>query len=88
MPGPNVRTEPYRKGLLERIQDPELAALYLSECLEDDDPQAFLLALRDVADASGGVRALSETAHLNRESLYRMLSEKGQSFFGHLVGGP
>jgi probable addiction module antidote protein len=37
----------------------------------------FLLALRDVADARGGVRTLSRTAHLNRESLYRMLSKSG-----------
>ena len=37
----------------------------------------FLLALRDVADARGGIRSLSRDAHLNRESLYRMLSKSG-----------
>ena len=37
----------------------------------------FLLALRDVADARGGLRALSRDARLNRKSLYRMLSKSG-----------
>jgi probable addiction module antidote protein len=37
----------------------------------------FLLALRDVADAHGGIGALSRNTHLNRESLYRMLSRSG-----------
>ena len=37
----------------------------------------FLLELRDVAAAHGGIRTLSRTAHLNRESLYRMLSKSG-----------
>jgi probable addiction module antidote protein len=35
------------------------------------------IGLRDVAEAHGGIRALSRAAHLNRESLYRMLSKSG-----------
>jgi probable addiction module antidote protein len=50
---------------------------YLNACLEDEDERVFLLALRDVADAHGGIRVLSRNAHLNRESLYRMLSKSG-----------
>jgi probable addiction module antidote protein len=77
MPKPAVRTEPYRESLLDSLRNPDEAAQYLNACLEDEDEHVFLLALRDVADAHGGVRALSRNAHLNRESLYRMLSKSG-----------
>lgn len=77
MPKLTVKTEPYRESLLESLRNPDEAAQYLSACLEDEDAHVFLLALRDVAEAHGGIRALSRTAHLNRESLYRMLSRSG-----------
>ena len=77
MPRPTVKTESYRESLLESLRNPEEAAQYLNACLEDEDARVFLLALRDVADACGGIRDLSRGAHLNRESLYRMLSRSG-----------
>ena len=77
MPRPTVKTESYRESLLESLRNPEDAAQYLNACLADEDARVFLLALRDVADARGGLRALSRDAHLNRESLYRMLSKSG-----------
>jgi probable addiction module antidote protein len=39
-------------------------------------PGVFLLALRNVAEARG-MQRLAKAAHLNRESLYRMLSRNG-----------
>lgn len=77
MPRPKVSTEAYRESLMESLRNPEEAAQYLNACLEDDDARVFLLALRDVADARGGIRSLSRGTHLNRESLYRMLSKSG-----------
>lgn len=77
MPNPIVKTESYRENLLESLKNPDEAAHYLNACLDDKDPRVFLLALRDVADSHGGVRALSREARLNRESLYRMLSKAG-----------
>jgi probable addiction module antidote protein len=77
MPRATVKTESYRESLLESLRNPEDAAQYLNACLADEDSRVFLLALRDVADARGGLRALSRDAHLNRESLYRMLSKSG-----------
>ena len=77
MPRPKVSTEAYRESLMESLRNPEEAAQYLNACLEDEDAHVFLLALRDVADAHGGIRALSRNANLNRESLYRMLSKSG-----------
>lgn len=66
----------YRDDLLRRLKDPKYAAAYLSACLEDDD-DTFLVALRDVADAHGGIRHLAGKTHLNREHLFRMLSKSG-----------
>ena len=37
----------------------------------------FLLALRDVVEAHGGVGQLAKVAKLNRESLYKLLSKDG-----------
>ncbi len=41
--------------LLKRLQDPATAAAYLNAAVEDDDPTAFLQALRNVIDAQGGI---------------------------------
>jgi probable addiction module antidote protein len=72
----SVLTKSYRDSLLENLQDPSEAAAYLDAALEDEDSRVFLLALRDVAEARGISRVAAE-ADLNRESLYRMLSEEG-----------
>src|SRR5438132_5710450 len=69
-------TKDYRKSLLEDLQDPAEAAAYLTAALEEGDPAVFLLALRNVADAKG-MSTVAAAAQLNRESLYRMLSERG-----------
>jgi probable addiction module antidote protein len=67
----------FRDWLLADLKDPKAAVGYLNAALEDDDRRVFLLALRDVADAWGGMKKLSTKAKLNRESLYRTLSKKG-----------
>jgi probable addiction module antidote protein len=69
-------THDYKNGLLKRLTDPEFAAGYLSECAREGQG-VFLLALRDVAEAAGGIGRLAEAAELARESLYGMLSENG-----------
>jgi probable addiction module antidote protein len=70
-------SKPFSETLHKMLKDPELAALYLEECLEDGDMQLFTLALRDVAEARGGMSYLSQVTHLSRETLYRTLSESG-----------
>ena len=72
-----VKTESYQARLMQSLKKPAEAAAYLNACLDDDDPRVFLLALRDVAEARGGIRALSDSTRLNRENLYRMLSRSG-----------
>ncbi|MGY8825204.1 MAG: addiction module antidote protein [Candidatus Latescibacterota bacterium] len=67
---------PYKPTLLEGLKDPKEAAEYLNAALEEKEPELFLLALRNVAEAHG-IKKLAEDTHLNRESMYRMLSEQG-----------
>jgi len=58
-------------------KNPELAAEYLRAILEEDDsPEVLLRALRQVAEAQG-MAIVAEEAGLKRESLYRVLSPKG-----------
>lgn len=59
------------------LKDPKVAAVYLEECLRDGDMDLFTAALKHVAEARGGVGLLSKETRLNRESLYRTLSEGG-----------
>ena len=66
----------YHQDLLKELKDPQAAAAYLSAALEDGSMEVFLLALRDVAEARG-ISKISRQTKLNRENLYRMLSEKG-----------
>jgi len=44
----------YQEKLLQDLQDPELASAYLNVSLMDEDPRAFLLALKNVFEAQGG----------------------------------
>jgi probable addiction module antidote protein len=77
------RTIDYIGTLLESLKDPEEAVAYLNAALEENSKEAFLLALRNIADARGFVN-VSRKAHLSRESMYRMLSEKGNPKFSSL----
>ena len=50
---------------------------YLNGALEDGDPAVLLEALRNVAQAKGGMSTLAKAAGVSRESLYRTLSRRG-----------
>ena len=71
-----MATADYKDGLLNRLQDPEYASEYLNEALKENSQELFMLALRDVATAVGFTNA-ARKSKLNRETMYRMLSEKG-----------
>lgn len=75
-------TTSYEDRLIESLKDPLEAQAYLEVALEDyeqtGETDPFLLALKDVAKAQGGIGALSQRAGLNREHLYRVLSSKSQ----------
>ncbi len=66
----------FKSVLSRQLQDAELAAGYLTEAFEEGDAE-FLLALKDVADAMGGIGKLAKKTSLNREGLYELLSRTG-----------
>jgi probable addiction module antidote protein len=69
-------TVDYKEHLLKELADSEYAAGYLTAALEEGE-DVFLLALRDVAQAQGGMAGLARATQLNRENLYDMLSAAG-----------
>ena len=74
-------TQSYEEWLIHSLKDKEEAAAYLEVALEeyqkDNNTECLLLALRHVAEAQGGLGLLAKKTHLNRESLYKTLSKKG-----------
>jgi len=57
----------------EYLDDEEVIAEYLTAALEDPDPEAFLLAVANVAKARGIAKVAQESG-LGRESLYKALA--------------
>lgn len=68
----------HEDAMIESLRsDPEFAAAYLDAVLEDGDQEEFLLALRRLSEASGGIQCVAARARLNPTSLYRTLSARG-----------
>ncbi|ESA36541.1 dna-binding prophage protein [Leptolyngbya sp. Heron Island J] len=71
----------YRDDQLKRLSDPEYSSQYLKvaldETLQDGNMEAFLLALKNVVDAAGAVKAVAEDADISRQHLHRLLSGNG-----------
>lgn len=82
-------TEPFGPYFDAYLAKPANVRSYLKTALadfeEDGDAEMLLAALRDIAEARGGVSHLADKSGLNRQSLYKMLSSKGnpglKSFF-------
>ena len=70
-----AKARPYREALLADLADPEEAKHYLNAVLEDY-PTGFLKALRNVAQARQMAK-VAQDAGIQRESLYRALSDDG-----------
>ena len=68
---------PYANWLLERLKNPAEAAAYVEAVIEEGDQAAIMLALRQVAQAQGGVAVVARRAKLTREATYKMLSKAG-----------
>lgn len=73
-------TTSYEKELLEALKDPEEAQAYLEAAFElyqeDGDTEALLLAMKDVAEAQGGIGKLAKKTTISREHLYNILASK------------
>mgnify|MGYP001600995504 CR=1 FL=1 len=67
----------YQDLLIEDLKNPKEAQAYLNAALEEGDEKLFLIALTNVLEAQGGLASFAKRTHLNRVSLYKMLSRRG-----------
>ncbi|MDB4265111.1 transcriptional regulator [bacterium] len=84
----------FREYHMGKLSDPAEAKAYLEMALEDlhkeGDREGFLLALRDVTEAQGGVTQLLEQTKLKPAGVYKALSEDGNptlSTLDRILGG-
>lgn len=75
------------KAIVRELRDdPEFASEYLKAALEDtDEPRVLLVALRHLAEARGGIAKVAKAAGIERESLYRALSARGNPRLSTLI---
>lgn len=73
-------------AMVRRLRkDSEFAAEYLKAALEDgDEPSVLLIALRHLAQAQG-IAKVAKASGIERESLYRALSVRGNPRLSTLV---
>ena len=74
------------EAIIRRLRkDPEFAAEYVKAALEDtEEPLVLLFALRHLAQARG-IAKVAKAAGIERESLYRALSRRGNPRLSTLV---
>jgi probable addiction module antidote protein len=86
-----AKSKKYQEFLIDHLKDHDEAVAYLNAALEeslkgDEESQhLFLIALRNVAEAHGGISNLAKRAGMGRESLYKTLSAKGNPKWHTLV---
>lgn len=69
----------------DKLQDPEYASAYLTECFADEDKSVFLVALMDVIRAQEKkITTVAKKSNINRQSLHRMLSKSGNPRLSNL----
>lgn len=79
-----MKNKKYQELLLEYLADHDVA-LEESFKANEESQHLFLIALRNVAEAQGGVGTLAKKAHVGRESLYKTLSGTGNPKWHTLV---
>lgn len=79
------KTSSYRERLLEDLRDPREAAHYVNAAIEDGSEEMLLMALRDVAEARQ-MSKVARGARVQRESIYRILSRRGNPRLTSLWG--
>lgn len=79
------RLENYLK---DQFQDEENVKEYINAALEqyfeDHNKELFLASLKEVIKAKGGVTEFSRQVHINRQHIYKMLSDKGNPSFDNI----
>ncbi len=75
-----MKLKDFNETFQSELQDPDFAVGYLEAALEEG-LETFLLALRNVTEANGGMTNLSKMTELGRESMYKSLSADGNPQF-------
>ncbi len=78
------KTIDYEDYLISTLDNKKEAAGYLNAALAGGEIDVFLLALRDVIIAQGGLAPLAQKIHCSRSSLYKTLSQKGNPEFKNI----
>lgn len=75
-----TKYQKFQDYIVEKLQDPIEAQAFLDVAIEDyeedGNTEAFMLALRYLTEAKGGVSKLSQVTQLNRQNLYKVLTGK------------
>ncbi|WP_039908873.1 MULTISPECIES: addiction module antidote protein [Candidatus Regiella] len=77
-----TKSRNYDDAMVEMLKnDTEFAIAYLHQAFaeldEEGGQEAFLIALRHIVEARGGMAVIADKAKVSRETLYRTLSAKG-----------
>ncbi len=81
-----ARLVEFQPFLIESLEDPEVSANYLTDAIEHGDINLFLLAVRNVIEARGGMgKASKGLPNIHRVSLYKALSKNGNPLFSTMI---
>jgi len=83
---PTARSVSHDEKVIERLRkDARFASEYLKAAMEEEDePHVLLIALRRITEARDGIAQIARKAGIERESLHRALSERGNPRFSTL----
>lgn len=79
-----ARVTSYDEHISRLLKSRKDVETYLNAALEEEDPRAFLIAMRNVVKVYGGFTTISKETGLNREHLYRAFSKRGNPTFDSL----
>jgi len=71
-------------SLVKELKNPKFVAGYLEQILQQGSLPAFLMAIRLITSANGGMGNVASKAGLGRESMYKTLSRSGNPRFSTL----
>ena len=80
--------EKLKDYLKEQFKDDDYVKEYINAALElyfeDHNKELFLASLKGIIQAKGGIAEFSRHTHINRQHIYKMLSDKGNPSFDNI----
>ncbi len=78
------RSVDYREDLMKRLKNFALREAYINAALEEGDSKFLLTALKNCAEALGGLTWLNRKTHITQAALCKLLSKSGNLRYGNL----